>query len=70
LMAFVGSEQSDAGKHLRMGDRSGDIVRVEAAVEAHAFGELFDASIGRFVKNAPPSLFRHDALSSKWRTGF
>ena len=60
LAAFVGREESDVGEHLGMGDRGGDIVRVEPAIEAHAFGELLDASVGRFVEHAPPGFFGHE----------
>jgi hypothetical protein len=41
-----------------MGCRSGDIVREQAAIEAHTFGELLDAAIGRLGKNTAPRLLR------------
>ena len=58
LQAFVGGEQPDLGQHLGMGDRALDVLRIEAAVEAHAFGELLDAAIGRLVKYPAPGLLR------------
>ena len=58
LPAFVRREQADFCEHLGMGGRSGDVVRKQAAIEAHTFSELFDAAIGRLGKNPTPSLLR------------
>ena len=52
LVALCVAEQADLGQHLGMGDRAGDVVRVEAMVEADAFGEAFDAAIGAVGKDA------------------
>jgi hypothetical protein len=59
LVAFVVGEDADFGEHVCVGDGAADIVGVEAAVEAHAFGELLDATVGRVVKNAAPRLICH-----------
>jgi hypothetical protein len=39
-----------------MGDRAADIMGAEAAIEAHAFGELLNATVGRLIKNTAPRL--------------
>ena len=56
LVPLVVGEQADLGEHVGVGDRAADVVGVEPAVEAHAFGELLDAAVGRLVKNAAPRL--------------
>ena len=56
LLALVLGKQADLGQHLGVGDRARDVVRVEAAVEADAFGELLDAAIRRLVENSTPRL--------------
>jgi hypothetical protein len=37
-----------------VGNRGTDIVGVQPAVEAHAFGELLNATVGRLVKHTTP----------------
>ena len=59
LAAFVGGEQADLGQHLGVGDRTLDVLRIQTAIEAHAFGELLDAAIGRLSKHATPRFFSH-----------
>ena len=51
LLALVGRDQADLGQHLGMGDRGRDVVRIQPAVEAHAFGELLDAAVRRLAEN-------------------
>lgn len=58
LPALVGGQQASLGEHLRVGRRSGDIMHKQAAIEAHTFGELLDAAIGRLGKNSTPHLLR------------
>ena len=65
LLAFVDSEQADFGQHLGMGDRAGDVLRIKPAIEAHAFGELLDAAVGRLLENASPSLLSHLVSSTR-----
>jgi NAD(P)-dependent dehydrogenase (short-subunit alcohol dehydrogenase family) len=38
LLAFVGGEQANFGQHLGMSQRSGDVLRIKAAIEAHKAG--------------------------------
>ena len=59
LVALVVREDADLGQHVGVGDRAADIVGVEAAVEAHAFGELLDAAVGRLVEDTAPRLVGH-----------
>ncbi len=59
LLAFGGRDQPDFGQHLGVGDRAGDVVRIKAAVEAHAFGELLHARVGRRLEYAAPRLLSH-----------
>ena len=63
LSALVGGDQSDFGQHLGVGDRAFDIMRIEPAIEAHAFGELLHAAVGRLVKHAPPRFVGHYSCS-------
>ena len=56
LVPLVVGEDADFGEHVGVGDRAADIVGVEPAVEAHAFGELLDTAVGRLVKNTAPRL--------------
>jgi hypothetical protein len=53
-VAFVIGQYAHLGEHVGMGDRGADVLGVESAVEAHAFGELLDAPVGRLVKNTTP----------------
>jgi hypothetical protein len=39
-----------------MGDGGLDVLSVQAAVEAHAFRELLDATIRRLIENTAPGL--------------
>ena len=52
LAALVDRDQADLGQHLGMGNRAGDVVRVEAVVEADALGEPLDAAVGLLRKDA------------------
>ena len=56
LVPLVVGEDADLGEHVGVGDGAADVVGVEPAVEAHAFGELLDAAVGRLVKNTTPRL--------------
>jgi hypothetical protein len=56
--AFIGSNEADFGQHLCVSDRSLDILPKQTAIEAHTFGELLHATIGRYVKNSAPSFLR------------
>ena len=56
LVAFVVGQHADLGEHVGVGDRAADVVGVEPAVEAHAFGELLDAAVRRLVENTAPRL--------------
>jgi hypothetical protein len=40
---------------------------VQAAIEAHAFGEHLDTAIGRLFEYAPPGFFRHGASQENGR---
>ena len=51
LLAFVGADDFLIGKHLRVGDAAGNVLRVETLVEADAFGEAFNAAINRGIKS-------------------
>ena len=57
LVGLVGGEHADRGQHPGVGDRAADVVGVEAAVEADAFGEPLDAGIGVRLKHAAPGFF-------------
>ena len=59
LLALIGGDQPDFGKHLSMCDRSGNILGVQPAVKAHAFGKLLDPAIRRLAKNSTPCFFSH-----------
>ena len=59
LVPFVVGEQADLGQHVGVGDRAADVVGVEPAVEADAFGELLDAAVRRLVKHTTPGLICH-----------
>ena len=56
LVALVVGQDADLGEHVGVGDRAADVVGVEPAVEAHAFGELLDAVVHRLVKYTAPRL--------------
>ena len=56
LVPLVVGEHADLGEHVGVGDRAADVVGVEPAVEAHAFGELLDAAVRRLIKNTTPRL--------------
>ena len=56
LVPFVVGEDADLGEHVGVGDRAADVLGVEPAVEAHAFGELLDAAVRRLVKHTAPRL--------------
>ena len=56
LMSLVVREDAHLGEHVGVGDGAEDIVGVEAAVEAHAFGELLDSAVRRPIKNSAPRL--------------
>ncbi len=43
--AFFRRKQSDLGQHRGMGDRAGDVMRVEPLIKADAFGKLLNAGI-------------------------
>ncbi len=70
LLAFGGCDESDVGQHLGVGDRAGDVVRIKAAIEAHAFRECFHPLVGRFVENTTPSLLSHESSQrpKRWAT--
>ena len=68
LSAFVGGQQAHFGKHLGMGDRRADVVRVEPPVEADAFGELLDAAVRRFGEDSGPSFVRPRRTLQRCRT--
>ena len=57
LLAFVGADQADGGQHASMGDRMLDVVRIEAAIEADALGEILYPRVGCFVEDASPKPF-------------
>ena len=63
LQALVGRNQPDLGQHLGVGDRALDVLRIEPAVEAHAFGELLHATVGRLVEYPAPRFLAHQRLS-------
>ncbi len=67
LPAFVSRQQTGFGQHLGVGDRSGDVVRVKPAIEAHAFGELLDQRVGRLV-NTPDHALSATAASEPGET--
>ena len=46
-------------QHFGVGDRRSDVLGVQAAVEAHAFGKLLDASVSRLGKDTAPRLVGH-----------
>ena len=52
LLSLGWLQKTDAGEHLSVGDGALDVVRVEPAVEADAFGELLNAAIRRLGKNS------------------
>ena len=56
LVPLVVGEDADLGQHVGVGDRAADVVGVEPAVEAHAFGELLDAAVRRLVEHTAPRL--------------
>ena len=56
LVPLVVGEDAHFGEHVGVGDRAADIVGVEPAVEAHAFGELLDTAVRRLVKHTAPGL--------------
>ena len=56
LVPLVVGQDAHLGEHVGVGDRAADIVGVQAAVEAHAFGELLDATVRRLVKYSAPRL--------------
>ena len=68
LSALVGGQQADLGEHLGVGDRAVDILRIEAAVEAHALGELLDAAVRRLLENAAPRFVGHQTSPDCPRT--
>ena len=57
-LAFVGREQANLGQHLGVGRGTFDVLRKQTAIEAHTFGELLNAAIGRHIKNTAPGLLR------------
>ena len=61
LLAFTVGDQADFGQHLCVGDRSLNIVGIEAVVEADAFGETFDAAVGAAIADGTVA-----KLSTKW----
>ena len=65
LAALVGGQQADLGEHLGVGDRAGDVLRIEPPVEAHALGELLDAAVGRLVEHPTPRLLCHPSPREK-----
>ena len=56
IAPFVVRQDTNLGEHIGVGDRAADIVGVEPAVEAHAFGELLNAMVHRLVEYTAPRL--------------
>ena len=59
LVGFRRAQQAHIGQHAGMGCGAQNIVPVEPAIEANAFGELLDPAVGRCRKNAFPRLCSH-----------
>ena len=62
LAAFIERQQPDLGQHLGVCGRAVDVMRIQPPVEAHAFGELLDATVGRLLENSPPRFVGHTKL--------
>ena len=56
LVSLVVGQDADLGEHVGVGDRAADVLRIEPAIEAHAFGELLDTAVRRLVKHTAPGL--------------
>jgi hypothetical protein len=56
LVPLLVGQHADFGEHVGVGHGAADIVGVEAAVEAHAFGELLDTAVRRLIKDTTPRL--------------
>ena len=68
LVPLVVGQDADLGEHVGVGDRAADVVGVEPAVEAHAFGELLDAMVHRLVEYTAPRLIGQGLpLKNCWR---
>src|SRR5262249_14310139 len=52
LLALDFFENADGGQHLRMSDRTLNIMGVKTLIEADTFGKAFDTAIGTALKNA------------------
>jgi hypothetical protein len=56
LVAFDVAEHADLREHGGVGDRSLDVVLVEALVEVHRGGEACDEGVDRFAEPSAPGL--------------
>ncbi len=65
LVPLLVGEDAHFGEHVGVDDRAADIVGIEAAIEAHAFGELLDAAVGRPIENSAPRLIGQDVFQPK-----
>jgi hypothetical protein len=75
LLAFLGSQQANVGKHLRVRDRTPDVVLEKPTVKGDRFRELFDATVGFGAKPSAPWLAchartpnRHDSCAQAFGT--
>ena len=53
VLGFLGAEHTNASQHLSVGDRAGDVLRVEPLVKGNRRRECLDKLIGSFRESAP-----------------
>lgn len=58
-LALVAARGADFRQHFCVHRRPADVMRIKLAVEAHAFGKLLDAAIGRLLKYTARRFFGH-----------
>jgi hypothetical protein len=58
LRGFRFRYDADMGQHAGMGDRTSDVLAIEAVIEADRSRECLDESVGRLGKPAAPGFFR------------
>src|SRR6185436_5327921 len=63
LLALVLGQQPNFSEHLGMSDRTLDVVRIKAAIEADALGKPLHATVSRLVEHATPRFFGHSHLA-------